>query len=64
MIFQLLMMKKEMKKSEENIVKIRIQDVSITYDFNYCLPRIWLIDYNEKGNPLNDEEIKEDDMPE
>ena len=50
-------------KDDENS-KVRTYDVSVTYDFYYCVPRMWLMGYNENGNPLTDEEMKEDVMPE
>ena len=57
--------KNEEKKKEENvkIVQCRTYDVSVTYDFYYCVPRMWLIGY-ENGRPLTDEEMREDVMPE
>ena len=66
---------KIMKKKEENfeivdekpqadVLKTRTYDVTVTYDFYYCVPRMWLVGYNEKGIPLTDEEMKEDIMPE
>lgn len=56
----------EKKKPEEKttVVNTRTYDVTVTYDFYYCVPRMWLMGYNEKGNPLTDAEMKEDVMPE
>ena len=51
-------------EAQVNVVKTRTYDVTVTYDFYYCVPRMWLIGYNEKGLPLSDEEMKEDVMPE
>ena len=51
-------------KDEAGVVKTREYEVTVTYDFYYCVPRMWLMGYNEKGNPLTDEEMKEDVMPE
>ena len=48
---------------EEN-AKMRTYDVSVTYDFYYCVPRMWLVGYDHKGRPLTDKEMKEDVMPE
>lgn len=48
--------------NDENIIKTRTYDVSITYDFYYRVPRIWLTGYNESGLPLKEDEIKEDIM--
>ena len=58
--------KKKEKEKEGNagVVKTRTYDVTVTYDFYYCVPRMWLMGYNENGNPLTDEEMKEDVMPE
>ena len=57
---------KEEKTNETKIdlVKTRQYDVTVTYDFYYCVPRMWLMGYNEKGMPLTDDEMKEDVMPE
>ena len=49
---------------EEENSKIRFYDISVTYDFYYCVPRMWLVGYDEKGRPLTDKEMKEDVMPE
>ena len=56
----------EDKKPEvkADVVKSRTYDVTVTYDFYYCVPRMWLIGYNEKGVLLTDDEMKEDVMPE
>jgi ubiquitin-like-conjugating enzyme ATG3 len=56
----------EEKKNEPqvDVVKTRKYDVTVTYDFYYRVPRMWLMGYNEKGLPLTDEEMKEDVMPE
>ena len=60
--------KEEDKKVEEKIqcseLKTRTYDVTVTYDFYYCVPRMWLIGYNEKGTLLTEDEMKEDVMPE
>ena len=52
------------KEPNIGIVKRRTYDVTVTYDFYYCVPRMWLMGYNENGNPLTDDEMKEDVMPE
>ena len=56
--------KKKEKECEAGVVKTRTYDVTVTYDFYYCVPRMWLMGYNEEGKPLTDEEMKEDVMPE
>ena len=55
---------KEKPEAQANVVKTRTYDVTVTYDFYYKVPRMWLMGYNEKGLPLTDEEMKEDVMPE
>lgn len=55
---------KNKEKVEGEVVKNRTYDVTVTYDFYYCVPRMWLMGYNENGNPLTDAEMKEDVMPE
>ena len=50
-------------KDDDNS-KVRTYDVSVTYDFYYCVPRMWLVGYDYKGRPLTDNEMKEDVMPE
>ena len=56
--------KKKEKECKAGVVKTRTYDVTVTYDFYYCVPRMWLMGYNEEGKPLTDEEMKEDVMPE
>ena len=51
------------KKDQSQNLK-RIYDVSVTYDFYYCVPRMWLMGYNEQGSPLSNDEMKEDILPE
>lgn len=46
----------------DNIIKTRTYDVSVTYDFFYQVPRMWLTGYGEDGGLLSDNEIKEDIM--
>jgi len=43
-------------------IKTRTYDISITYDFYYQTPRLWLYGYNEKGIPLTQAEMFEDIM--
>jgi len=49
-------------EENERCIKSRIYEVSITYDFYYRVPRMWLIGYSEKGQLLKEDEIKEDIM--
>lgn len=47
---------------DQNVIRTRTYDVSVTYDYYYRVPRMWLTGYDENGTPLSDEEIKEDIM--
>lgn len=49
-------------KASEEIISTRTYDLSITYDFYYQTPRLWLFGYNEKGTPLTKKEMFEDIM--
>lgn len=51
-----------MEQAEETVHKNRTYDLSITYDFYYQTPRLWLIGYSENGNVLSEKEIFEDIM--
>jgi ubiquitin-like-conjugating enzyme ATG3 len=42
--------------------KVRTYDLSITYDFYYQTPRLWLLGYDESGNVLKEKETFEDIM--
>ena len=57
-------LEKDKKEDQANVIKTREYEVTVTYYFYYCVPRMWLMGYNEKGNPLTDDEMKEDVMPE
>jgi ubiquitin-like-conjugating enzyme ATG3 len=46
----------------ENVIRTRTYDISVTYDYYYRVPRMWLTGYNEDGIPLSDKEVKEDIM--
>jgi ubiquitin-like-conjugating enzyme ATG3 len=52
------------EEDSTNVIKTRTYDVTVTYDFYYRVPRMWLKGYNENGIPLSDSEIKEDIMNE
>ena len=45
---------------DDNIVRTRTYDVSITYDKFYRTPRVWLFGYDEHRRPLTPEQIMED----
>ena len=62
--FEIVDDEEDKKEGEAGVVKTREYEVTVTYDFYYCVPRMWLVGYNEKGIPLTDEEMKEDIMPE
>lgn len=47
---------------EDTVHKVRTYDLSITYDFYYQTPRLWLLGYAENGNVLSEKEIFEDIM--
>jgi ubiquitin-like-conjugating enzyme ATG3 len=43
----------EKKQSNDHmVVKVRKYDLSITYDFYTCTPRLWLTGYSEDDLPL------------
>lgn len=50
------------EQGEETVHKNRTYDLSITYDFYYQTPRLWLIGYSESGQVLSEKEIFEDIM--
>ena len=52
------------EENNDNIIKTRTYDVSVTYDFYYRVPRMWLTGYNENGQLLSDNEINQDIMVE
>jgi ubiquitin-like-conjugating enzyme ATG3 len=52
------------EEDSPNVIKTRLYDVTVTYDFYYRVPRMWLKGYNENGIPLSDSEISEDIMKE
>lgn len=45
---------------EENIIRTRTYDISITYDKFYQTPRMWLCGYDEMRQPLAPEQALED----
>ena len=47
----------------DNIIKTRTYNVSITYDRYYQTPKIWLSGSDEYGSPLSSDQIFEDIMP-
>lgn len=49
---------------DENVVRTRTYDLSITYDKYYQTPRLWLFGYDEQGKPLKPELVYEDVLSE
>lgn len=47
-------------QEEDNILRTRTYDISITYDKYYQTPRVWLFGYDETKQPLNPTEIFQD----
>ena len=52
------------EKESKNVLKARTYDVTVTYDLYYCVPRMWLMGYSEKGDLLSTDEMIEDIMEE
>jgi ubiquitin-like-conjugating enzyme ATG3 len=49
---------------DEQTVKTRSYDLSITYDKYYMVPRLWLFGYDAEGKPLTQDQVKEDVLSE
>mmetsp|Transcript_23825 Transcript_23825/g.69781 ORF Transcript_23825/g.69781 Transcript_23825/m.69781 type:complete len:329 (-) Transcript_23825:49-1035(-) len=45
------------------LLKTRTYDITITYDKYYQTPRFWLFGYSEEGQPLSNQQVFEDIMP-
>jgi len=43
--------------ADDNILRTRTYDITITYDKYYSTPRVWLFGYDENRQPLKPEEI-------
>lgn len=50
------------EEPEDNIVRTRVYDLSISYDIYYQTPRLWLVGYNETHDPLSPKQMYEDIM--
>ena len=50
------------KPATHEFYKTRTYDISITYDFYFQTPRLWLIGYSEKGELLTKNQMYEDIM--
>lgn len=48
------------EEPEEKFVKTRTYDISIVYDRYYRTPRLYLLGYDENGQPLSHDQINED----
>jgi len=48
------------EEPEDNVVKTRTYDISVTYDKYYQTPRVFLAGHNEHNLPLTPEQIMED----
>lgn len=46
--------------NNDNIVRTRTYDISITYDKYYQTPKLWLFGYDEARQPLKAEQVFED----
>jgi ubiquitin-like-conjugating enzyme ATG3 len=51
-----------MSEHEDTVHKNRSYDLSITYDFYYQTPRLWLLGYSEDSSLLTETEVFEDIM--
>ena len=47
-------------EEEDNVLKVRTYDLSITYDKYYQTPRVWMIGKNTEDQPLTGEEMMQD----
>eukprot|EP01006_Ploeotia_vitrea_P067264 TRINITY_DN96796_c0_g1_i1.p1 TRINITY_DN96796_c0_g1~~TRINITY_DN96796_c0_g1_i1.p1 ORF type:complete len:327 (+),score=56.18 TRINITY_DN96796_c0_g1_i1:103-981(+) len=45
---------------DDNVMRTRTYDLSITYDKYHQTPRVWLFGYSEQGQPLTEKEVFED----
>ena len=45
-----------MNEQEDTVHKTRTYNLSITYDFYYKTPRLWLIGYSESGQVLSEKD--------
>lgn len=50
--------------ANDNVVKTRTYDLTITYDVHYSTPRVWLFGYDSNHNPLTGDSWQEDFSPE
>jgi ubiquitin-like-conjugating enzyme ATG3 len=47
-------------KAQDNIIKVRTYDLSITYDKYYQTPRVWIIGRSTTNQPLTAQEMMQD----
>jgi ubiquitin-like-conjugating enzyme ATG3 len=50
----------ETPPQNDNIVRVRTYDLSITYDKYYQTPRVWMVGRSAEGQPLSGKEMMED----
>ena len=51
-----------MNEPEDTVHRVRSYDLSVTYDFFYQTPRLWLLGYSEDGQVLDEQEVFQDVM--
>jgi len=61
-IFATEEVKQEAQEENSAIKRVRMYDLSITYDYYHRTPRLWLQGYSEDGNLLTQEQMFEDIM--
>jgi ubiquitin-like-conjugating enzyme ATG3 len=47
-------------EDDDNLIKVRTYDLSITYDKYYQTPRVWMVGKSAEGQPLTGQEMMED----
>lgn len=47
-------------EDQDNLIKVRTYDLSITYDKYYQVPRVWMVGKSAEGQPLTGKEMMED----
>jgi ubiquitin-like-conjugating enzyme ATG3 len=50
----------ETPQENDNLVRVRTYDLSITYDKYYQTPRVWMVGRSAEGQPLSGKEMMED----
>jgi ubiquitin-like-conjugating enzyme ATG3 len=52
----------EADDADDNLIKVRTYDLSITYDKYYQTPRVWMVGRSDTGQPLTGKQMMEDVM--